>query len=171
MHEKLGRVELLDGHASAAVGNQTFTSTLNYASGSIFEWDFNAVSTTNPGVVSNALTGTYDKVVASGAVTGSSAVFKIVLAGNAYSDAFWNSNKSWTDIFSMGSGSSTLASIFSTINGNGITWNSLTGRGDVPGQGYFTLSSNTLNWTAVPEPSGILSAVLVGAGLLRRRRI
>jgi autotransporter-associated beta strand protein len=152
---------------SAAVGTQTFAGALNYASGSIFEWDLSAASTSDPGVVSNALTGTYDKVVASGAVTGGSAVFKIVLAGNSFTDAFWNTNKSWTDIFGTGSGSTALASIFTTFSPTG----GLASNGVVTGQGQFSFTGNTLNWTAVPEPTSALVGVLIGAGLLRRRRL
>lgn len=39
-----------------------------------------------------------------------------------------------------------------------------------PVGGSFTLSGNTLSWTAVPEPTSALAGLLIGAGLLRRRR-
>ena len=151
------------------VGTQTFTSTLNYGSGSIFEWDLQAASTSDPGIVSNASTGTYDKVVANGSagsVTGGAAVFKIVLGGNAFTDAFWNTNKSWSDIFT-GTGTPTnLASVFSTFSGTNVNSD-----GTVTGQGYFTFNgSSTLTWTAVPEPTGALAGILLGTGLLRRQR-
>jgi autotransporter-associated beta strand protein len=35
---------------------------------------------------------------------------------------------------------------------------------------FFTLNSNSLTFTAIPEPSTALAGVLLGAGLLRRRR-
>ena len=40
----------------------------------------------------------------------------------------------------------------------------------VTGQGQFSFTSNTLNWTAVPEPTSALAGLLITAGLLRRRR-
>ena len=83
------------------VGTQTFGSTLTYGASSIFEWDLNA-STSDTRVGE-----TYDKVVASAAnaVTGSSAIFTVLLGTNAFTDAFWNTNKTWTDIFTSGTGS------------------------------------------------------------------
>lgn len=38
-------------------------------------------------------------------------------------------------------------------------------------QGAFTFSGTDLKWTAVPEPASGLAGVLLGAGLLRRRRL
>jgi MYXO-CTERM domain-containing protein len=32
------------------------------------------------------------------------------------------------------------------------------------------MTGTTLTWTAVPEPSSALTGILLGAGLLRRRR-
>ncbi|MGL5016872.1 MAG: autotransporter-associated beta strand repeat-containing protein [Luteolibacter sp.] len=151
---------------SGAVGTQAFSSTLDYASSSIFEWDLNAISASNPGVVSNAATGTYDKVTAVGALSGASSVFKVVLGGGDFTTAFWDSNKSWTDIITAGSGSASLASIFTSFSATG----GLTSTGVVSGEGQFSFTGNTLNWTAVPEPSSALAGLLVGAGLLRRRR-
>ena len=41
---------------------------------------------------------------------------------------------------------------------------------DVSTQGSFAINGSSLTWTAVPEPSSALAGLLVGAGLLRRRR-
>ena len=152
------------------VGVQTFSSTLDYGSGSIFEWSLQASSTADPGSVADAATGTYDKVVANGAagsVTGNGAVFKIVLGGNAFTDAFWNSDKAWTNIFSGTGASANLASIFTTFGGANVNTD-----GTVTGSsGRFTFNgSSTLTWSAVPEPANALAGMLVIAGLLRRRR-
>jgi autotransporter-associated beta strand protein len=154
------------GHLAVGTspGTQTFSSTLTFESGSIFDWDLNA-DTADTGTSNQ---GTYDKVVANGAVSGTS-VFTIALGTNAYTDAFWDTNKSWSDIFT-GSGSPDLTSIFTTINGSGISWNSENSRGIVDGQGYFTMATGSLNWTAVPEPTSALAGLLITAGLLRRRR-
>jgi len=97
-------------------------------------------------------------------------VFKIVLgAGNAFTDAFWNSNKSWSNIFTGDGATNTLASIFSSISNPDITF--AANQGTVAGRGYFAFSgTSTLSWTAVPEPTSALAGLLLGAGLLRRRR-
>lgn len=155
---------------SNGVGTQTFASTLNYGSGSIFEWNLQAIGTTDIGEKVDAATGTYDKVIASGAansVTGSGAIFKIMLGGNAFTDAFWNTDKTWTDIFSGTGAPTNLATIFTTFAGTNVnTDGTVTGR-----IGHFTFNgSSSLTWTAVPEPSGTLVGLLFGAGLLRRRR-
>ena len=155
-----------------AAGTQTFSSALTYNSGSIFQWDLAATTADTGAGASNS--GSYDKVVANGAVTGTS-VFKIVLGSNAFTDAFWDTNKTWSNIFA-GSGSFNLASLFTTFSGAGIM--PLGASGLVPGQGQFTFTSNTLQWTAyisggggfVPEPTNALVGLLLAAGLLRRRR-
>jgi fibronectin-binding autotransporter adhesin len=155
---------------SNGVGSQTFSSTLNYQTGSIFEWDLSAISTTDPGVVADGSTGTYDQVVANGAagsVTGTGAVFQVVLGGNAFTDVFWNTNKSWANIFSGAGTPSNLASIFTSFSNTGGLSG---GNGTVTGQGQFTFTGSSLNWTAVPEPTSALAGLLIGAGLLRRRR-
>ena len=153
------------------VGQQTFSSTLSYGTGSIFEWDLQATSTTDPGVVADAATGTYDSVVANGSagsVTGGTALFKIVLGGNTFTDAFWNTNKSWTNIFTGSGAPALLSSLFGSFSPTG----GLASDGTVLGEGQFTFngSSSTLNWTVVPEPTTALAGLLLGAGLLRRRR-
>ena len=149
-------------------GTQTFGSSLAYSGGSIFQWDLNA-STSDTRVGES-----YDKVVANGAVTGTS-IFKIVLGTNAFTDAFWSTNKTWTDIFT-GTGSYTLKDIFTSFSGTGIGIG-----GTVQGQGYnglftFQNGTNTLTWSptgaydVVPEPGNVLAGLLLAAGLLRRRR-
>jgi autotransporter-associated beta strand protein len=145
------------------IGTQGITGNLNYSS-SIFNWDLNpSAITPDPGVVVND--GNYDKVTATGTIIGESSVFNVVLgAGKSFADAFWNSNKSWNDVFT-GSSAPNLASIFTTFSGSGVAVD-----GVVFGQGQFTFSSSTLTWTAVPEPTSALAGLLITAGLLRRRR-
>jgi hypothetical protein len=41
---------------------------------------------------------------------------------------------------------------------------------DFSSEGYFSISGGTLKWTAVPEPTSALAGLLLGGGLLRRRR-
>jgi autotransporter-associated beta strand protein len=143
-------------------GQQDVTGHLNYESGSIFEWDLNA-TTSDPGPLSNQ--GTYDQVAVTGDLTGSGAVFNILLGTNSFSDAFWSTNKTWSNIFTAAN-SFDLTSIFTSFSGAGV--NSL---GVVDGRGSFTFTGgNTLSWSAVPEPGSALAGLLIGAGLLRRRR-
>ena len=156
--------------AQASGSKMTFGSTLDFASSAIFEWDLNA-ATLDPGADASN-TGTYGQVSAAGAATGT-AVFTVMLLGgtNGYADPFWNSNKNWTNVFAA-SGLANLNTLFTTFSGTGLT---ATGSGataiaTATGEGYFAFSGTELKWTAVPEPTSALAGLLIGAGLLRRRR-
>ncbi|MEO5715168.1 MAG: autotransporter-associated beta strand repeat-containing protein [Luteolibacter sp.] len=143
------------------------TGTTTFNTGSIFEWDMSATApATDPGVVSNS--GSYGQLAGTGTIGGSGAVFKIVLgSGNAFTDAFWDTNKTWTNVFSGSGTTVSLASIFSSFGGSG----GISSAGLVAGQGQFTFNGGTtLNWSAVPETSTAFAGLLIGAGLLRRRR-
>ncbi len=76
----------------------------------------------------------------------------------------------WTDIFTNVAGNSSL-SIASIFTGGVEYYDATYGVLSSPGstQGAFTFNGTDLNWTAVPEPTSALAAVLLGAGLLRRR--
>lgn len=151
---------------ASLLGTQFFGSTLAYGTGSIFEWQLNA-TTTDPGA-DTINSGTRDKVVVESNITGGGAVFNVALGTNGYTDAFWNTNKTWDDIFTSTSGTFNLSTLFTSYSGT-----SLNTDGTVTGQGYFTMgspSTSTLYWTAVPEPTSALAGLLLGAGLLRRRR-
>ena len=155
--------------AAASGTKLTVTGTTTFGTGSIFEWNMAAnTPSSDPGIVSNS--GSYGQLAGTGTIGGSNAVFKILLgAGNAFTDAFWNTNKTWNNLFTGLGASGSLTSIFSSISGAGITYAS--GQGTVAGQGYFTFNgTSTLNWTAVPEPTSALAGLLITAGLLRRRR-
>lgn len=135
--------------ALGAAGNQNFSQTLNLNSNSIFEWD--------------VTTAGADSITASGLNITNNAIFKIL--EQDISEPFWNEPRSWT-VFS---GATTGA--FSLFNNDG---GSFENRRTIAGQGYFDLAQNAsgvgLSWTAVPEPTSALAGVLLGAGLLRRRR-
>jgi len=143
------------GSAAATVGTQNFSNSVTYTSG-IFAWDIASASS-------------YDKVIAAGAVTGSGSTFNVTpnatVFPTGFADAFWNAPQTWTDIFA-GSSVTNLATIFSTgFSGTGVS-----GSGFVTGEGSFGFSGTSLTWTAVPEPTSALAGLLLGAGLLRRRR-
>jgi autotransporter-associated beta strand protein len=125
-----------------AVGTLSFQNALTLNAASIFEWQLNATNGADPGVVANS--GTYDRVIATGNLTGSGAVFEVVLGSNNFSDAFWDSNKTWTNIFTAGN-SFDLASIFTSFSGAGVD-----SSGAVSGRGSFSLAGNTLSWTVIP---------------------
>ena len=134
------------------VGSQAFSSSLNYNSGSIFEWDI-ATATNSHDTVS--VTGTL-------AVT-SGAIFKVV-SSTVFSDTFWNTNRSWTDIFGRKDMTNFLVSNFQYVAAGSQLVS------PPSSEGYFTVSGTTLNWTPVPELSNLLIGGLLGAGLLLRRR-
>lgn len=132
---------------------------------SIFRWTIDNLES-DPGA--GALNqGTSYNTLGNQDLSGEDAVFKVILPeGDSYDEAFWNTNKVWDNIFDVAEGAD-LAAIFSGgYAGNG----GITPEGVVPGQGYFTLSGNTLTWTAVPEPTGAIVGMLLAMGLLRRRR-
>ena len=146
-----------------SIGKETFSGNLTLNSGSIFEWELAATpAETGRGT-------SYDAVNVAGTLAGSGAVFRVVLNGaQDFSESFWDTAHSWSDIF-MTSDSGTnvsFASLFSSVQ----YYNSNGNLGNPAGQGYFTISGNTLSWTAVPEPTGTLAGFLLGAALLRRRR-
>ena len=155
--------------AVGAAGPQTFDKTgaananLTYNSGSIIEWDIAADV--------NSTTGTrgtsYDAVNVTGALTIDSGTgFKVIQNGTTnFGTTFWDSNQAWTNIFSYGSlvggwAANTPVAVYSTA---GALQN-------VSGQGQFTISGTTLNWTPVPELSNLLVGGLLGVGMLLRRR-
>ena len=148
---------------SGSSGNLNFSSTVAFQSGSIFDWDLTSYAGTG---ATNR--GAYDQVNAIGAVTGTGIMNIMLGGGGSFSDSFWTTNKTWNDIFTAGSGSSSMASIFTSFSGSG----GISSTGVVSGVGAFSLSGNNLNWsyTAVPETSSAFAGLLLGAGLLRRKR-
>ena len=137
-------------------GTQNVKGTATYQAGSIFVWDI--VDGTGADL------GTYDKVAATGLLGGSGAFFNIINSGG-FTTSFWDANKSWTDIFTVPPGSTALDVIFAGGFGGSVPAN-----GIVAGEGSFAFTGNTLNWTAVPEPTTALAGLLIMGGLLRRRR-
>ncbi len=132
---------------------------------SIFSWTIdNLENDPGAGTVNQ---GTAYNTLGNANLSGEDAVFKVMLpTGDSYTEPFWDTNKTWTDIFDVATGAN-LATIFSGgYTGNG----GILPTGVVPGQGYFTLSGSTLTWTAVPEPTGALVGLLLAAVALRRRR-
>ena len=146
----------------APTGNQQFSDSLTYDAGSIFEWSMavDTPSDTNSDTTFASVDG-----MGYGDLTGSDAAFQVVLAdGQSYGDAFWTQSQSWAwdSLFSNFSGMPDLASIFSSLHSDA----------DPVLHGSFSLdgSTNSLQWTPIPEPGTALVGILLVLGMLRRRR-
>lgn len=149
--------------ASASGTALDVAGTTTFGTGSIFEWNIDAA----PGSAGLTNQGSYGQLAGTGAISGNDAIFKIVLGTNAFTDAFWDTNKTWTNVISGTGATTALDTLFTSFD----TSNGISSTGAVTGQGQFSFSgTNTLNWSAVPEPTSALAGLLIGAGLLRRRR-
>jgi autotransporter-associated beta strand protein len=159
-----GKTVTIEGtHAPGnSAGIQSITGNLSYATNSIFEWDLASGTLGTRGT-------DYDGVNVTGDLAGAGAVFKVVLGTGSFTDPFWNTTREWSGIFTA-SNTIDMASIFSNIQwwegASEATVDNMT----APGHFSFTNSGTTLTWTAVPEPTSALAGILLGAGLLRRRR-
>ncbi len=172
----IGALGTLSPTAQASGSKLTLGSTLAFDSGgtSIFNWDLSAADTPDPGAVAN--NGNYGQAAVTGAASGT-AVFNIALLGGAgkttsYADAFWDTNKTWNDLFAS-SGMTDLSNLFTSFTGTGLTpsGSGATAIATAGDRGYFSFNgSTTLTWTAVPEPTSALAGILLGFGMLRRRR-
>ncbi len=143
-------------------GILTAGGTTNFASGSIFEWDLDTAAGNTRGVAYDAINTT--------AVTGSGATFKIMLTGTQnFSDTYWQTSHVWTDIFKNATGTADLENWAGTFSGFSYSYASGSTAAPV-GFGSFSLSGNTLAWSAVPEPGNVLAGLLAVSILLRRSR-
>lgn len=153
-------------HSPGSIGGtaiQEFSNGLAYAANSIFSWDLAS------GAV--GLRGSQYDAVNLPSLSGSAtdAIFKVVLDTGSFSDPFWDSNRTWSDIFMNGDSPLAFDSFFRADN---IEWweAGINMTGSAGADGYFSTSGNTLLWTAVPEPTGALAGLLLACGLLPRRR-
>lgn len=141
------------------------TSAGDYNVGSVFNWEMGTTPADTAGGIRGDNYGAVD--VFGGALTGSDAVFNILLDGaQTFADPFWDQAHSWTDIFTDGASTSLgFESIFSSFS-YGNTQGSL----DPSNYGSFSISGSTLSWAVVPEPTTALSGLLLAMGMLGRRR-
>ncbi len=144
---------------AATAGTATVTGTSTFNNGSIFSWD-----------IDDAGTG-YDKLVTSnvlGEATAGDAVFRIVASDALVSQNFWNTTKTWSDIFTT-DGTSAIAD-WATLFGNTVSVVNSSFTPITTAGGSFSVTGSTLTWTAVTEPTSAMAGLLLTAGLLRRRR-
>jgi hypothetical protein len=141
----------------------TFSSDLSYTSTSIFEWDLAA----NVNGAGGTRGTDFDAVDVSGDLTiDSAASFKVIQnAGVDFTNAFWTSNQTWSNIWSV-TGTPTSGWADSAV----AVYNTSNVLQDVSTYGSFSISGTSLTWTAVPELSNVLIGGLLGACVLRRRR-
>jgi len=162
-----------DPATSGGLGIQSFSSSLTYSSGAIFAWELNGA-----GFGSDPLNqGSYDQVQATGAITVlSGAIFRIELAATDFTDAFWDSSRTWDNIFT-GSGTPHLFNNTNdTFTGFACSSGLIAADGAVDGEGKFSFDGTTLTWhqgdiSAIPEPGSWLAlGGLIGCGLCLRTR-
>jgi autotransporter-associated beta strand protein len=139
-------------------GVETFENGLAYTSTSVFEWELTANTTDGLGTNWDAV-----NLTTGGALTvDPAAVFKLVLTNVDFTNIFWKSARTW-DVFTATS-PATITSVFQNFQVTGDTgYNSSLGS-------FSMTNGGSLVWSAVPEPSSALVALLLTAGLLRRRR-
>ncbi|MFC7339161.1 beta strand repeat-containing protein [Haloferula chungangensis] len=156
------------GGAPATVGSQQFTGNLTYVGASIFSWDLNASSTTSG---FDTVVGTSGGTLTIDNSLASDPLFRIVLGSDALAGindpgvAFWNSSQTWDDVFKG----------FGSVVGSFGDWEVVDASNNpvTSSRGSFSVSGTTITWSAgasVPEPTSALVGLLMGAGLLRRRR-
>ena len=144
-------------------GVLTVAGTTTFNSGSGFEWELDTAAVNTRGVA-------YDGIN-TGAVTGTGATFKIMLTGTQdFSDTYWQVSRVWTDIFKNADGTANLTGWADTFTGFSYSYASGTNTAAPAGFGSFSLSGNTLAWSAVPEPGNVLAGLLAVSILLRRSR-
>ncbi len=144
----------LSGSLSVANG-----ATLLLNSGSAFNWELNALSTTGAGT-------NFNRILNAGAITLNSGALINLLFNNGTApsaDGFWAANRSWTLISGAGSIAGTSLAVGTPQN----DWSSF---------GTFStqLNGNELGlvWTAIPEPStyAVIFGALALLGVVAHRR-
>jgi MYXO-CTERM domain-containing protein len=117
----------------------------------------------------------YDAVKLEGAISllgATDAAFRIVIGDSDFSNPFWSTSKVWEDIFvnTLNAAISNWTNVFSTGGVANFQFYNTSGPISTPTNGSFSMSGNTLSWTAVPEPTSALAGLLILGGVLRRRR-
>ncbi|MCX6873596.1 MAG: autotransporter-associated beta strand repeat-containing protein [Verrucomicrobia bacterium] len=145
---------------------------VTYNSTSIFNWELTANTTTQ----GTDPAFTYDQVLMTGTnktltIDPNAKIRLIFNLGTVdfANTGFWNTTQTWNIIsgYTSFSGNFIIDSI--GLDSVGLGQDSANYPIGYPA-GVFSMSGGTLTWSAVPEPTGVLAGLLLGAGLLRRRR-
>lgn len=139
-------------------GLQTFNDDLSYNPGSIFTWELGSETTAGRGV-------NFDAVDVGGALTINNAIFRVIISDLSLESPFWDNPSLDWDVFNTSSyGAFTSFELYNA--------NDLISEVDYSDYGNFSFNPSTgnLQWSAVPEPTSALAGMILGTGLLRRRR-
>lgn len=185
----------IESGGTLAVGQSpgllTFSHDLTQTTGSIFEWELDSKVSTQSGgslpgegtvTAGTGVRGTdFDAADVDGDITiASGAIFKIMLTDlfDRATDAFWDTRQVWTVFDADAAGTKTgVFDTFEIWQDSAGTPTQLTANSVKPG--YFSFAwgtdglganSGNLIWTPIPEPGNALVGLILGAGLLKRRR-
>ncbi len=134
---------------------QTYTTGLTFSTGSTYVWEHNA------GNAVGTVGTNFDQLISGGSsivVNGGTLSLSFANTTN-FSNAFWDSNQTWTIILASG-GTVTGSGTFDSILLNGGSTNLVNASNTVSGQGIFTAGlsggNEVLTWTAT-APLGAIS--------------
>ena len=183
----------IESGGTLAVGQSpgllTFSNDLTQTTGSIFEWELDSKVSTQSGgslpgegtvTAGTGVRGTdFDAADVDGDVTiASGAIFKIMLTDffDRATDTFWDTRQVWS-VFDAAGTKTGVFDTFEIWEDSAGTPTQLTANSVKPG--YFSFAwgtdglganSGNLIWTPIPEPGNALVGLILGAGLLKRRR-
>lgn len=140
-------------------GSQTFTAGLSYSAGSRLNWELIANTASGAGA-------SYDFLSVTGGpfAVESGALLNLVFSGSGsavnWSDPFWNANRSWTIIDALLAVSSTGEFTLGTVSNDSLGQSLLSVRPDAAFALDHSGNNVVLTFTAVPEPSTYVLALL-----------
>jgi autotransporter-associated beta strand protein len=178
-------------------GDNTYTGTTAVNGGTLLINGDSSGATGNVTIASGATLGGSGTLGGATTVSGSIAPGNSIGTLNIANNVTWNGGNNWQFELGAGNSSDRLAITGNFNKGTGSVWRfdflnstalgtftlaTWTGTSsfaetdfsqinyDGPVAGSFSISGNSLLFTAIPEPSTALAGILLGLGLLRRRR-
>lgn len=172
-----GHVSISGTHTPGfSPGLQTFEDGLTYNSGSTFVWELIANTSEGRGTNFDAVDVTGGTLSIATGVT-SELVFNFDGSTVNWTDSFWDADQSWLVFETAGSLSLASGSIFDILtvstDSTGSLLNEVTGRNNAFFQWLEQDGDLYLQYVAIPEPSALVLALLLGTAAvlgLRRRR-
>lgn len=183
----------IESGGTLAVGQSpgllTFSNDLTQTTGSVFEWELGSKVATKSGgelpgegtpAAGTGVRGTdFDAADVDGDITiASGAIFKIMLTDlfDRATDSFWDTRQVWS-VFDVAGTKTGVFDTFEIWEDSTGTPTQLTAASVKPGFFSFAwgtdglgANSGNLIWTPIPEPGNALVGLVLGAGLLKRRR-